>query len=132
MEVIQISLVNLIGTFVVKIQKAAIVNSEDDHFYPVNRRKTASYWSCFLQLDNISHYPSHQTVYNLSVETNHNYFVDEWYLVHNEKERVWDYDLDNPFDYEQCFGSREEARYACEKIAGGQIIANSFWWCCRL
>ena len=33
----------------------------------------------------ISHYAIHGTVYNLSVENNHTYFVEEWYLVHNVK-----------------------------------------------
>ena len=34
-------------------------------------------------IENIVHHPNYWTVYNLWVENVHNYFVDEWYLVHN-------------------------------------------------
>ena len=36
-------------------------------------------------IESIVHYAIHDTVYNLSVENNHTYFVEEWYLVHNSK-----------------------------------------------
>jgi len=34
----------------------------------------------------IYHYPYVWTVYNLEVENTHNYFVGEWYLVHNKQQ----------------------------------------------
>ena len=34
-------------------------------------------------IQKITHKPNHWTVYNLAVENQHNYFVGEWYLVHN-------------------------------------------------
>lgn len=41
-------------------------------------------WS-YSKIDNIIYYDNIETVYNLSVENNHNYFVDKGYLVHNAK-----------------------------------------------
>ena len=35
-------------------------------------------------IENILHHPNFSTVYNLSVANNHNFFVWNWYLVHNE------------------------------------------------
>jgi hypothetical protein len=35
-------------------------------------------------IEKIDHYPNIETVYNLEVSGNHDYFVDEWYLVHNK------------------------------------------------
>ena len=49
----------------------------------------------YAEIDAISHYPNVETVYNLSVANNHNYFVDKWYLVHNRK-------IDNPI-IDSCF-----------------------------
>ena len=37
-----------------------------------------------VKIENITHYANLETVYNLEVEGNHNYFVDKWYLVHNK------------------------------------------------
>lgn len=37
----------------------------------------------YVTIDSISHYPNYSTVYNLEVENLHNYYVWEWYLVHN-------------------------------------------------
>ena len=37
-----------------------------------------------VKIENITHYANVETVYNLEVEGNHNYFVDKWYLVHNK------------------------------------------------
>ena len=36
------------------------------------------------KIEKINHYSNQETVYNLEVEGNHDYFVDEWYLVHNK------------------------------------------------
>ena len=41
----------------------------------------------YVTIDEINHYSNLATVYNLLVENNHNYYVDEWYLVHN---LMWD------------------------------------------
>ena len=38
-----------------------------------------------VKIEKINHYNNKETVYNLTVENNHNYFVAEWYLVHNSK-----------------------------------------------
>lgn len=60
----------------------------------------------YVKIDAINHYPIHETVYNLEVEENHNYFVEEWYLVHNamsqfEKQSAadWIYDWWNAWDW---------------------------------
>lgn len=37
-----------------------------------------------VEIEWIKHYPNKETVYNLEVEGNHNYYVAEWYLVHNK------------------------------------------------
>ena len=37
-----------------------------------------------VEIENIRHYYNQETVYNLEVEGNHDYFVDRWYLVHNK------------------------------------------------
>ena len=37
-----------------------------------------------VKIDKINHYDNQETVYNLEVADNHDYFVDEWYLVHNK------------------------------------------------
>ena len=36
------------------------------------------------KIEKINHYSNKETVYNLEVEGNHDYFVAEWYLVHNK------------------------------------------------
>ena len=36
------------------------------------------------KIDKINHYNNVETVYNLEVADNHDYFVDKWYLVHNK------------------------------------------------
>ena len=38
-----------------------------------------------VKIENIKHYNNKETVYNLEVKGNHNYYVDRWYLVHNTK-----------------------------------------------
>ena len=40
-------------------------------------------WS-LVKIEKINHYHDEETVYNLEVEGNHDYFVDLWYLVHNK------------------------------------------------
>ena len=37
-----------------------------------------------VTIEKINHYSNQETVYNLEVEGNHDYFVDRWYLVHNK------------------------------------------------
>ena len=37
-----------------------------------------------VTIEKINHYSNKETVYNLEVEGNHDYFVDMWYLVHNK------------------------------------------------
>ena len=37
-----------------------------------------------VKIEKINHYSNVETVYNLEVADNHDYFVDEWYLVHNK------------------------------------------------
>ena len=37
-----------------------------------------------VKIEKINHYPNVETVYNLEVDGNHDYFVDKWYLVHNK------------------------------------------------
>ena len=37
-----------------------------------------------VKIENINHYSNKETVYNLEVDGNHDYFVDKWYLVHNK------------------------------------------------
>ena len=41
----------------------------------------------YATVENISHHHNYGTVYNLEVENVHNYFVHEWYLVHNAKDQ---------------------------------------------
>ena len=40
-------------------------------------------WS-LAEIEDITHHSNYGTVYNLSIEDVHTYFVDKWYLVHNE------------------------------------------------
>ena len=37
-----------------------------------------------VKIESINHYSNKETVYNLEVDGNHDYFVDKWYLVHNK------------------------------------------------
>ena len=37
-----------------------------------------------VAIEKVNHYANQETVYNLEVEGNHDYFVDKWYLVHNK------------------------------------------------
>ena len=37
-----------------------------------------------VEIEEINHYHNQETVYNLEVEGNHDYFVNMWYLVHNK------------------------------------------------
>ena len=37
-----------------------------------------------VTIEEINHYSDQETVYNLEVEGNHDYYVDRWYLVHNK------------------------------------------------
>ena len=41
----------------------------------------------YVTIENITHRHNYWTVYNLEVENVHNYFVAEWYLVHNSLEQ---------------------------------------------
>ena len=42
----------------------------------------------YVTIDSINHYPYHWDLYNLWVENVNNYYVDEWYLVHNSTVRL--------------------------------------------
>lgn len=42
----------------------------------------------YVTIDSIEHYPYHWDLYNLWVENVNNYYVDEWYLVHNSTVRL--------------------------------------------
>jgi hypothetical protein len=39
-----------------------------------------------VKIEKINHYNNKETVYNLEVEWNHDYFVGRWYLVHNKQD----------------------------------------------
>ena len=52
-----------------------------------------------VKIEKINHYSNVETVYNLTVENNHNYFVDKWYLVHNSKHPWWCTSNCNPTPY---------------------------------
>ena len=49
-----------------------------------------------VEIDWITSYPFVWTVYNFEVEDNHNYYVDDWYLVHNIKDTVMAETESNP------------------------------------
>ena len=51
-----------------------------------------------VSIDWISHYPYSGTVHNIEVEDNHNYYVGEWYLVHNKVAPAELYEWINPYD----------------------------------
>ena len=56
----------------------------------------------YATIENITHHPNHSTTYNFQVENNHNYFVGEWYLVHNKKMNPADpREPVNPYDEPQ-------------------------------
>ena len=44
----------------------------------------------YVTIENITHHHNYWTVYNLEVENVHNYFVAEWYLVHNGAKNLAD------------------------------------------
>ena len=71
-------------------------------------------------IENIKHYPNKETVYNMSVDNNHNYFVDEWYLVHNAKP-AW------VSSYNGCYST-----YAwCNAVGNGCQYDSSMGLYCR-
>ena len=41
-----------------------------------------------VKIQKINHYNNKETVYNLDVENNHNYYVGKWYLVHNKSQNT--------------------------------------------
>ena len=76
-----------------------VLPSEDDYKCSVSydwvAAKDLAVWDLLFMKDwsyaiinNIDHYPNVETVYNLSVNNNHNYFVDKGYLVHNAKQQA--------------------------------------------
>ena len=78
-----------------------VLPSEDDYECSVSydwvAAKDLNVWDLLFMKDwsyaiisNINHYPNVETVYNLSVNNNHNYFVDKGYLVHNSKQMATD------------------------------------------
>ena len=65
--------------------------SESSKDYDWIEAKNLKVWNVLLmsdgklvKIEEINHYPNVETVYNLEVDGNHDYFVDKWYLVHNK------------------------------------------------
>ena len=64
----------------------------------------------YVTIDEITHHSHFGTVYNLNVENVHNYYVDEGYLVHNEKEERTDWD---PSVEDWCYDDYSLAAMVC-------------------
>ena len=56
-----------------------------------------------VKIEKIKHYNNQETVYNLEVDNNHDYFVDKWYLVHNKPTPHPDPDTPDSAEPQECF-----------------------------